>query len=378
MLFFDLDGLNRRIRSPAYWAAFAVIYCPNLILNFWEAFQEGLPGNSFHWAYNVITPFIYLTGIVWLSPIPWENRKGRKLVARQLILRGALFSECFMIALVLLDAEFRKWSGAPIPLRGVLLSHIAFHAPAMMLVGAVLAARERLTRVNEDLKALASDAQARALQGQLHPHVLFNALNGLAELIHKKSDQAEEGVRHLSDLLRKVLRATDDPGYTLGKERSLLEDYLQMEGLRLGKRLRLSWDWDPALEGMGLPPLLLQPLVENAIKHGVAPSRKGGDVIILARQAGCQVVLGVRNTGKPLAYRPEDRPSVGLLNLQSRLELAFGGSAHFSLRSEGGWVVAEIRLPWVALPEPGREHERVESGRSGRRASGSGTYIALS
>lgn len=315
--------------------------------------------------------------MIWFSPLPWENREEGKQVVWESILRGVLFSEFFMVALVLLDAGFRKLSGTPIPLRAVLLSHVAFHAPAMMLVGAVLAARERLTKANEDLKALASDAQSRALQGQLHPHILFNALNGLAELIYKKSDQAEDSVRHLSDLLRKVLRATDDPDYSLRDERDLLEDFLHMEGLRLGKRLRLSWDWDTGVEDMLLPPLLLQPLVENAIKHGVAPSRKGGEIFIQTRKEGTQVVIGVRNTGKPLAPQPEGGTSTGILNLQSRLELAFGGAARFSLHTEGGWVVAEIRLPWVALSEPGRVHECAESGRSGRRAPGSGTYIAL-
>jgi two-component system sensor histidine kinase AlgZ len=233
-----------------------------------------------------------------------------------------------------------------------------FHAPAMMLVGNVIATRERLGAVNEALMVQAREAQSRALQGQLHPHVLFNALNGLAELIHKNADQAEDSVRHLSDLLRKVLAATDDPEYSLRHERTILEHYLDMEGLRLGRRLVLGWDWDAAMEGLKLPPLLLQPLVENAIKHGVAPCREGGEVRIQARRDGAEAVLCVRNTGMPLGLSGDRRgAAIGLSNLRSRLALTFNGAARFSLKSDQGWTVAEVRLPWLAPPAPEDAHE---------------------
>lgn len=263
-----------------------------------------------------------------------------------------------MLIMILIDAGFRILIGKQTNVKILIPSHVVLHAPAMMLIGNVIATRERLGVANEALMLQAREAQSRALQGQLHPHVLFNALNGLAELIHKNADQAEDSVRHLSDLLRKVLAATDDPNYSLRHERNILEHYLDMEGLRLGGRLLLGWDWDLAMEGFKLPPLLLQPLVENAIKHGVAPCREGGELRIQARREGGEAVLCVRNTGMPLEATGERRgPAIGLSNLRSRLALSFGGAARFTLASEQGWTVAEVRLPWVASLTPDGMHE---------------------
>lgn len=372
-----LGNLAHRLRTPGYWIAFLGIYLPHLGLNLWEEFRvPPHSANALHWLYNAITPFLYLVGMVWLSPLPWQGRASMGSRRWILALKALLFSECFMLGLVLLNAWFQRLAGVPAPFLDVLIAHLGVHAPAMTFVGAALALWERLDGENQEIRVLAREAQVRALQGQLHPHVLFNALNGLAELIHKDPDQAEASVRHLSDLLRKVLRATDDPDYTLREERLLLEDYLDMEGLRLGKRLHLSWDWDTVVDGMKVPPLLLQPLVENAIKHGVAPCRGGGELRVKARREGGLAVLGVWNTGLPLGQGSGEGTSVGLLNLQCRLELAFGREARFSLGSEGPWTVAELRLPWLACQETEGKHERIESGGGGGRTLGSGALVA--
>ncbi|HEX9081088.1 MAG TPA: histidine kinase, partial [Holophagaceae bacterium] len=258
-----------------------------------------------------------------------------------------LACELYMLADLVIDSGLQAAAKRPLPILDALPVQAIFHAPAMTLVGAVVSARERLGKANEALQTKAREAQSRALQGQLHPHVLFNALNGLAELIHRNPPEAEESVRHLSSLLRKILIAAEASDFTLHDERELLEDYLTMESLRLGKRLRISWAWDPQVNPMQVPPLLLQPLVENALKHGIAPFRGGGELRIEARREDSQVVLAIWNTGA--AFRPPSAPggpSIGLRNLNARLELAFGSKAEFSLRPELGWTVAELRLPW--------------------------------
>lgn len=337
-------GLMRRFRSPLYWMAFLGVYLPSVGRDVLPQLRSGVAVGSFPWLPTTLTPALYLMGMMWLSPVPWQLRAIHRRKGPALLL-ALLFSEAYMAGLVLLDAFLRHRHGSAVTALPILLDYLTFHGPIMALVGAVQAVWERVQSENEEIRAQARRDQARVLQGQLHPHVLFNALNGLAELVHKSPPQAEASIRHLSDLLRQVMRAVDQPDYTLGQERGLLEDYLAMERLRLGGRLRLRWEWDGALEDHPVPPLLVQGLLENALKHGVAPSLSGGEVVLQARADQGALLLAVRNTGVPLGDGDPSRNGVGLANLRDRLDLLYGGAGTFALRSEDGWTHAEIRLP---------------------------------
>ncbi|HET8901659.1 MAG TPA: histidine kinase [Holophagaceae bacterium] len=187
------------------------------------------------------------------------------------------------------------------------------------------------------------EAQWILLRGQLSPHVLFNALNGLAELVHQDPKAAEAALLDLAGLYRALLDHGDKVRAPLGDERRLLERYLGVEGMRLGPRLKVGWEWDPGLDRTEAPPFLLQPLVENAIKHGVSTSLEGGELRIEARRQLYGTVLRVANTGQPL--RLVLGQGVGLANLEARLRLAYKGRAAFRLFEEGAWTVAEILLP---------------------------------
>ena len=231
----------------------------------------------------------------------------------------------------------------------------------MMVIGGLVAARahaEELRRVSETETLIAKN---RLLQSQVHPHVLFNALNGLAELVHKDPKAAEGAIRHLSDLLRRVLRASDLMRVPLGEERKLVSDFLALEGIRLGKRLRVSWEWDSLLDTIEIPPLLLQPLVENAIKHGIAPSIPGGDLRLSARLEDDSVYLEVWNSGAPL--KASGNPSgIGVQNLRSRLFLHFGEGAELTIEPSGIGTLARIRL---AASDVEWAHEAASSGGGG-------------
>jgi sensor histidine kinase YesM len=121
-----------------------------------------------------------------------------------------------------------------------------------------------------------------------------------------------------------------------------VEDYLHLEGMRLGPRLTVEWEWDSALNGVPVPPLLIQPLVENAIKHGIAPSREGGTIRILARRQGADLCLEVWNTGAPFQQGKE--AGIGLRNLASRVALVYGAEARFSIQTQGNWTQATVLL----------------------------------
>ncbi|HVU22989.1 MAG TPA: histidine kinase [Opitutus sp.] len=196
-----------------------------------------------------------------------------------------------------------------------------------------------------ELGALLQQAQLQALRSQLNPHFLFNTLHSIAELIHENPRHAEQMVLQLGDLLRKSLE-TQALEVPLRDELDFIRSYLAIEQTRLGDRLELVWQIDAAALDARVPSLLLQPLVENAIRHGIAVSPRGGRLEISATRAGDQLHLEVRDNGPGL--QPSDDPAgsgIGLGHTRARLERLYGDRARFQLTGDHG-VVASIALPW--------------------------------
>jgi LytS/YehU family sensor histidine kinase len=216
--------------------------------------------------------------------------------------------------------------------------------PLALMLGWFLAEKERAEASERDLRALADQARAQALQAQLNPHALFNILGGMAELVHEDPLAAEEALVGLTDLYRTLTRHSAALAAPLKAERGLLEQYLEIEDMRLGKRLDLQWAWPAWADALDLPPLLLQPLVENAIKHGIAPDPAGGIVRIEVRRGERELVLSVANTGQPM--RPGGPEGTGLGNLRQRLALLGRFKPAFTLARDGDWTVARLTLAW--------------------------------
>ncbi len=220
----------------------------------------------------------------------------------------------------------------------LLLTNLSF----AVLLGWILANKERSEEREAEAVQAATIAKARALQSQMSPHVLFNAISGLTELVWKDQKATEEALVSLAQLLRNLLDSSTRPVDPLTSERAIVEQYLAVERIRLGARLRVEWDWDEHLESHLVPPLMLQPLVENAIKHGIAPSRDGGALRIFLRPEGSGFCLGVANTGAPFE---EGRPEgIGLRNLRERLSLLGERPECLTLRKQEAWTVAELHL----------------------------------
>jgi LytS/YehU family sensor histidine kinase len=201
----------------------------------------------------------------------------------------------------------------------------------------------------EEMQKLAAEAELRALRAQINPHFLFNALTTIGYLIEATPARALETLMGLTSLLRGVLRS-DGEFTTLGREIELVEHYLDIERARFEERLRVRIDVPRALHALRVPSLLLQPLVENAVKHGIAPSRLGGEVEVTASLApgatGQHLRLRVRNTGSDLGGPSAGGAGVGLTNVQRRLAGHFGTGASLTLTTpQPGRVVAEIVLP---------------------------------
>jgi two-component system, LytTR family, sensor histidine kinase AlgZ len=214
---------------------------------------------------------------------------------------------------------------------------------------------ELRTRELEHERALkmALEARLATLESRLHPHFLFNTLNAISALIHDDPDRAERTVERLAALLRFSLDATQEGVIPLGQEIKIVTDYLEIEHTRLGERLAYAMKVDPALETCAVPPLAVQTLVENSIKHAIAPRPHGGQVRVEASEAGDHVVLGVWDDG-PGFTAADIRPGHGLENLQARLTARFGSSAHLTIEPHAGGTLVTILLPRVGGPMSGR------------------------
>jgi len=221
-------------------------------------------------------------------------------------------------------------------------------------IDAIRLGRERYARQlrEQDMARLATEAELRALRSQINPHFLFNALTTIGYLIQTAPDRALETLLRLTSLLRGVLRS-DGEFTTLGGELQMVESYLDIERARFEHRLSVRIDVPAAIRSVPIPPLLLQPLVENAVKHGIAPTRAGGEVVVAARvdhtSDGSQLIVVVRDSGQgatKLEMKRGRAEGVGLANIERRLSAHYGGLASLSITTARGFgTTAEVRLP---------------------------------
>ncbi len=338
-------SLRARLGKPSLWGVFALVCGAYAVLPVLQWARQAPRPPLKLLAVEFPAVLLFYFAFIWLSPIPWQ-RAGRRPWVQGLAALAA--SEALTTAIVFADDLLGRWAGrAPTP--GIIyVTNLCFQGPALFLVGSLMARREHLEAERLALQARTEEAQGLHLKGQIHPHVLFNALNGLAELMEDDPAQAEACLRAMSDFLHRILEATRQATWPLAEERALVEQFLVMESLRFGDRLRVRWDWDPAAGRLWVLPMLLQPLVENALKHGIAPEEAGGDLELHARREGGDLLLEVRNTGTGLGAPGH---GVGLGTLEARLRLAYRDQAAFSLAREGAWTCARIRLKLSALSE---------------------------
>ena len=199
----------------------------------------------------------------------------------------------------------------------------------------------RQAQLGEALQA----AELRLLKSQLNPHFLFNALNGLRSLIADEPARARDAVTHLARTLRYTFAASDEDLVSLERELEMVDDYLALESLRLGDRLRVEREIEPAARTARIPAMLLQTLVENAIKHGIAALKEGGTLRITARIRAKELILQVVNP-RPADHAAATGEGVGLKNSSERLRLLFGARAALQLDlSQAEFATAQIRLP---------------------------------
>lgn len=189
-----------------------------------------------------------------------------------------------------------------------------------------------------------SKARLEALQAKIRPHFLFNTMNTIASLIRENPAQAEEAVEDFSDLLRMSLHE-QDKFISLAEEIALCQHYLNIEKLRLGTRLTVTWDTGAPDLASQIPPLLLQPLLENAVYHGIEPMPEGGAIRVTIQQKPHELHITIRN---PLPNQQALKRSGNKLavdNIRQRLELAYHGQARLDLTQDDGQYRVDLHLP---------------------------------
>jgi two-component system LytT family sensor kinase len=195
------------------------------------------------------------------------------------------------------------------------------------------------------------ESQLQALQQQLHPHFLFNTLHAISSLIHRDPEKADLMIERLSELLRITLRKVGQQEVELAEELEYVNAYLDIEQIHFGDRLQIAYRIDAGAMDALVPTMILQPLVENSIRHGLEPMLRPGTLTIEAQADGDTLWLRVRDNGAGLPKNWKRREGVGLSNSRSRIDRLYGEQAALTVRDNpGGGVLVDIYIPLRRCP----------------------------
>jgi len=323
------------------------------------ALQAGLTGEPVHWnaivwqgsewlIFGALTPLAFFTSrrfpLRW--PFAWRHLAWHVASALVLCLAWATLGMALRWALQMgspgddAHRQWLSWVLTSMPWSVFMYFAVAGSVHAFALWNETQASQ----RAASELETRLAEARLEALQRQLHPHFLFNSLNAITVLVRDGETATASGmIERLSNLLRSVLRRDRAPLIALRDDVQLALDYLAIERERFPDRLRVTCSVHEELLSLQVPILLLQPLVENAVRHGIAPHDQAGHVWIEGRRDGAHVTLQVIDDGPP--SRAARNAGVGLHNTLLRLRSLFGAGATCDLQRVNERTVATVRIP---------------------------------
>jgi two-component system, LytTR family, sensor kinase len=352
------------------WTALAIFVSIRGLLYY---YRQDVP---IPWAEVITSGFtdFYLWGAV--SPLIFMLCRRfpveRARVARRVLLHLVL-SFIFAFAVTQLSILFYWYLGAPNPERYPSLAAIykkalfdpyLLHQNTLVYWMTLLAAhtiryyrqlraREsqaaRFTAETAKLSEQLAQAQLNALKMQVHPHFLFNTLNAISALLDTDVKAADRMIARLSEFLRMTLKSSEAPATTLEKELEFLRVYLEIEKIRFQDSLAVTFEVDPQVLAAVVPNLILQPLVENAVRHGIARQTQGGIIRIAAREAEDRLLIEIGDNGPGFDSRKTEtaEPGVGLANTKGRLERFYGGDFTFEITDQPSarGTLVKLNLP---------------------------------
>ncbi len=237
------------------------------------------------------------------------------------------------------------------------LINLAIYAGTVMAVAIALKVLNnvRIEMKLEQQERLLLQARMEALQSQINPHFLFNTLNSVSSLVRRDPDSAREMIVKLGNILRRLLRKGDS-FVPLSEELEFLDDYLDIEVARFGRdKLKVVKELEPASLDLLVPSMILQPLVENAVKHGFASKVEGGSIYLRSRCAGQRVVIEVEDDGVGMSgATTSSGTGIGMLNVTERLQVVYGDAAEITVESQPGrGTLIRMALPVLQAEEMG-------------------------
>jgi two-component system LytT family sensor kinase len=348
------------------WIWIAAIWCAGALF---DASQTILIMHAMGARRSWLSPFV----IEFVSWLPWVLATPCivELARRRPIVHGAILKAVFAhlaaFAIISTIAEawsamlrviFNPWHHNPSPifvntwytaLTDQILTFVIAYA-LILTVTYVVDSREKMERQvieTARLNGELSRAQLAALRGQMDPHFMFNTLNSIVGLVRDQRNDAAVGmIVGLSEFLRRALEDSHRSQVTLAEEVEYLQRYLDIQRIRLGERLQVSVDIAPDLLRAQVPNLLLQPLVENAIKHGIGKRAAGGEVRVAGSRRDGKLRLSVYNDGPDCSTDVQATPGVGIRNLRSRLQILHGNESDLRLtHTDTNGVEVVVCLP---------------------------------
>jgi LytS/YehU family sensor histidine kinase len=343
----------------AYWLCQLSGWTIYSLINYLFAAMFAHPGQiSWSWSFSAI--YFSAAGVVlthlmrwWIRRAGWLDLPLGKLLVRVLAW-SALFGVSMSVATMLLWL-FSKQRPGDQQIAGVLVVML-FNFSIVGLLWQVIYfgvhyferyQRQKISGLKLELAA--QEAHLQALRSQMNPHFLFNCLNSLRGLIAEDPRAAQEMVTRLSSLLRHVLQSDRVRTVPLAVELEAVEHYLALERIRFEERLRTEFAVETGVTGAAIPPMLLETLVENAVKHGIAMLPGGGVLRVAVRSSGAMLEIEVFNDGRLVAA--SGGTQVGLENVRRRLALLYGDRASMTLTEEAGGVMARVLLPRTVAEE---------------------------
>ena len=197
-------------------------------------------------------------------------------------------------------------------------------------------------------EAAMNEMHLNQLKSQLNPHFIFNALNSMRALVDEEPTKAKIAITQLSNILRNSLITDKKKVVSFRNELNTVKDYLALESIRFEERLKVNYDIDPSSDGFEIPPMMMQTLVENAIKHGVSNLMEGGIIEVSSKVDKSILNLKIRNSGQIVngIKNPKTQSGVGLINTKERLKLIYSDKASFRIYNENdNFVVTEVTIP---------------------------------
>jgi len=341
------------VAALSLWAFASVLQA--LVLTIQEAmpFSYALLGMALNFGTLglLMLPVWFLAQRLHRRPLPWWTRAlahlGMGLVVLTLWQAAALYGIYQGGGQTALDDAIDS-AGLWLVLQSVLIYTVTIVAIVAVQTGRRL---RRQRQRSAELQLLARESEVRALRSQLRPHFLFNVLNSIYALIPNESTKAQRMVELLAQLMRDTLELSDQTSICLADELELVERYLEIETLRFGDRLTIDIECATGARETPVPPFILQPLVENALKHGIGATQEGGQILLDVAESSGGITIAIEDDGPGASQANKDGHGRGLEITRARLDAFYGASASLEVGPGpgGGWR-ALVLLPRDGAP----------------------------